>query len=57
MIPFSSYYFLEHQINGEEIMNMASLSNRLIEWDIDESKYFYLHKKSLPIRELKKCLE
>ena len=57
MIPFASFYTLQIQISGEEIMNMISLDDRFIEWDIDNSEYFYLPKISNQIRELKKCLE
>lgn len=57
MLPFSVYYVMEMQINGEELMNMINLEERLIEWDISESKYFYLPKLSHTIRRVKKCLE
>ena len=57
MLPFSVYYVMEMQINGEQLMNMVNLEERLIEWDITESKYFYLPKLSHTIRRVKKCLE
>jgi len=57
MIPFSSYYAMHNQINGEPIMNMVSVEERFIEWEIEQSKYFYLPMISDKIRELKKCLE
>jgi len=57
MIPFSSYYTLEMQINGESMMNMISLNKRLVEYDIDKSEYFYLPTKCRASKELIKCLE
>jgi len=57
VIPFSSYYTLEMQINGESMMNMISLNKRLVEYDIDKSEYFYLPTKCRVLKELTKCPE